>query len=465
MQHRSMTTLPMAIRLAGQSGGRGSAESINNQLLSPREEGLSATCLCIKEPQSDRRPVSPIFTLHPLPFTFQNTLHSGFALLTAMWVLVILMITVAGFAVLAHSEVEVVNNYADRASARWAAHAGIRDAEAQVMTLTANPYTELGGGSQLVTTGPTSTGALGNATYTLTIQDEAAKVNINIATATLLGNFFDTDVASNIITWRSESTANVGGADDAYYAGLTPPYHCKYAPFDTIDELLLVKGVGDVTPSPLDTVTADGLPLRNYLTTSSFDNNTTINGAPRINVNTASATVLATLFGIPPNAVPTRRALTSPADVLSWQGVTNSKLAAVYDRLTISTASTLPGLVNINTAPAGVLAALPGMDAATAAAIIQYRSTNGQFTDVGQLLTLTGMTATIFRAVAASLTVRSTVFRVFSTGQSADGLTASVSCVMRVLPSSGATGTSTSSSTSASTTTSTSILTTYWKEE
>jgi general secretion pathway protein K len=391
---------------------------------------------------------------------------SGFALLTAIWVLAVLMIMVAGFALMAHSEIDVTNNYGDAASARWAAHAGIRDAESQVISLASESYTALGG-PQLVTTGPTSTGALGNATYTLTIQDEASKININTASATLLDTFFAPDVATNIITWRSPSSANAGGAGDSYYNTLSPPYNCKYAPFDTIDELMLVKGVTpDALSLPTDTV--DGLTLRDMLTTSSYDTNTTVTGARRININTASATSLAALLKIPVSSVPSRRDYTSPAAVLTWNGVKSSTVATVYDQLTATTATSLPGLVNLNTASAEVLAALPGMDATIAQDIIQYRTSKGEFATVGDLLSVSAVTTTVFQAVASSLTVRSRLFRVIVTGQSADGLTATVSCLMQTTTSSSGTSAtssaSASSSTSASTSANTGIVITYWQE-
>ena len=33
------------------------------------------------------------------------------------------------------------------------------------------------------------------------------------------------------------------GAKESYYSGLTPPYHCKNGPLDSLEEMLLIKGV------------------------------------------------------------------------------------------------------------------------------------------------------------------------------------------------------------------------------
>jgi competence protein ComEA len=48
-------------------------------------------------------------------------------------------------------------------------------------------------------------------------------------------------------------------------------------------------------------------------------------------------------------------------------------------------ASEESSLVNINTADAAALEALPGVDPATAAAIVQYREDNGPFTSIDEL--------------------------------------------------------------------------------
>ena len=51
-----------------------------------------------------------------------------------------------------------------------------------------------------------------------------------------------------------------------------------------------------------------------------------------------------------------------------------------------STKSTPGAIVNINTAPAGELEALPGIGAKTAARIVEYRQKNGPFKKVEEIL-------------------------------------------------------------------------------
>src|SRR5436305_122650 len=53
------------------------------------------------------------------------------------------------------------------------------------------------------------------------------------------------DVANSILDWldAKSSIPRTNGAKDEFYPALDPPYHVKNGAMDTLDELLLVKGV------------------------------------------------------------------------------------------------------------------------------------------------------------------------------------------------------------------------------
>jgi type II secretory pathway component PulK len=92
--------------------------------------------------------------------------------------------------------------------------------------------------------------------YRYGLADEAGKINVNAllqldggkgdAGYTMLmdlPNMTD-DVANAIIDWVSPGdTPRSNGAKEEYYSSLTPPYHCKNGPLDSLEELLLVRGV------------------------------------------------------------------------------------------------------------------------------------------------------------------------------------------------------------------------------
>ena len=76
--------------------------------------------------------------------------------------------------------------------------------------------------------------------------DEGGKVNLNTANASMLRALpgLDSEIAASIVDWRdADSEPTDGGAEDEYYLALPRPYRTKNAPFETIEELLMVKGV------------------------------------------------------------------------------------------------------------------------------------------------------------------------------------------------------------------------------
>jgi general secretion pathway protein K len=82
--------------------------------------------------------------------------------------------------------------------------------------------------------------------------EEGSKININSAPQSMLYNFVqDEDTLTAIQSWR---TAN---GVDSYYNSLPTPYQCKGAPFESVEELLMVRGItrqiiyGDGTAPPL----------------------------------------------------------------------------------------------------------------------------------------------------------------------------------------------------------------------
>lgn len=116
------------------------------------------------------------------------------------------------------------------------------------------------------------------------------------------------EIAESIIDWMdSDTTPMTSGAENEYYQSLVPAYTAKNGPIDSLDELLLVKGVtpqllfgedtnhnGILDPNendgaatlPLDN--ADGILQRGwsaYWTVYSRETNLRSDGTPRINVN------------------------------------------------------------------------------------------------------------------------------------------------------------------------------------
>ncbi|NOZ68963.1 MAG: general secretion pathway protein GspK [Deferribacteres bacterium] len=153
---------------------------------------------------------------------------------------------------------------------------------------------------------PERKGTLGKGSFEYTIIDEEGKLNINTASKKQLRHVFrytgvegtelDT-IVDSIIDWRDTNNLHMlNGAEEDYYQSLERPYSCKDGPFDSIEELLLVKGM---TPeifhgSARAGDSGTGEEKKNYSGVARY---LTVNGSGRININTAPAVVLEAVLG------------------------------------------------------------------------------------------------------------------------------------------------------------------------
>jgi len=127
------------------------------------------------------------------------------------------------------------------------------------------------------------------------LQDETAKINLNalnqekfsILKHLIIFLGFEDGVAKTIaaavVDWvdvDSDLTDAPHGAEDDDYMGLTKPYHCKNLPFDSLEELFLIKGM---TPEVFAI-------LRDYVTVYPQETNNL-----SINVNTTPEVVIRAL--------------------------------------------------------------------------------------------------------------------------------------------------------------------------
>lgn len=249
------------------------------------------------------------------------------------------------------------------------------------------------------------------------LTDEAGKINLNSASLEMLLKLpgMTSELAASIIDWRDEDgDVTTGGAEDEYYLLLSEPYNCKNAPFETVDEILLVKGAseellyGEDTNlnGVLDENENDGdnsAPSDNrngrleggfydYVTVYSVEANTDSEGNERINLNDAGAR--ATLQSALQETVKEDRALEimnnvpiSPSygsvmDFYYGARLTAEEFEEIADRLTTSDEGTLPGLVNVNTASKEVLLCLPDLEETDVDALLSYRQSNNSLDSV-----------------------------------------------------------------------------------
>lgn len=237
--------------------------------------------------------------------------------------------------------------------------------------------------------------------------DEASKLNLNTATLEMLEALplpMTAELAAAIVDWRDDnSDVTSGGAEEEIYARLNPPYHCKNAPFDSVDELRLVyfNGTADDFMKVLrggdwnrngiidrgheDTLGFTGPGIMEYLTAYSREPNTRSDGTPRININ-ASRTPLGTFlqekFGttranqvLVRMGAPTRQ-FASILEFYAVAGVTVSEAEQIETDITTTGGGVIEGRVNVNTASAVVLGCIPGIGEDHAQDLISYRMAN-----------------------------------------------------------------------------------------
>src|SRR5262249_33479006 len=78
------------------------------------------------------------------------------------------------------------------------------------------------------------------------VTDEESRLNVNQASAEGLGKLYGmtADIVAASIDYRDEDNAvTPGGAEAEYYTSLQPPYLPRNGPFQTMRELLMVRGI------------------------------------------------------------------------------------------------------------------------------------------------------------------------------------------------------------------------------
>ncbi len=153
------------------------------------------------------------------------------------------------------------------------------------------------------------TGNLGGSVYRVDIQDESGKIYVNtvleeqlraLIEAAGIGKPDSDIITDSILDWRDTDTAHrMNGAEDDYYQTLNPPYNAKNGNLDTIEELLLIRGVTPEYFYGRPERDANGAViykygLSRYLTVYSRRN--------QVNINFASLPVLLSIPGMPPGA-------------------------------------------------------------------------------------------------------------------------------------------------------------------
>ncbi len=226
--------------------------------------------------------------------------QEGIALLLVLWVLTILMVIVLSFSFTARTETHSSLSFKEGIEKKFLAEAGVQRAIVELVYRRQNLTME--DVDYWKTDGTLYSDSLGDGGYDVRIIDECGKIDINMLNDSsgiilknlLMNSGVDEEAANTIVDsvldWKDKNVGahRLSGAGDDYYESLPNPYKAKHADFDTVEELMLVKGV---TPEILYG-SGEGKGLIDFLTVYSK--------LPSVSINAAPKEVLVAVPGITP---------------------------------------------------------------------------------------------------------------------------------------------------------------------
>jgi general secretion pathway protein K len=231
----------------------------------------------------------------------------GVALLVVLWIFIFLLVVAFDFSASVREEATAAHRYGDETEGYYIALAGFERGIYE--------FLQQSTGREVIGTqkradifdGGWREEALGGGTLRVRWVDEGGKININRADEATLRRVFTNlgieepvkaILVDSIMDWRDpDDLHRASGAENDYYRSLTPPYTAKNGPFDTVEDLLWVRGMtaelfygyGDAKGKREENV--ERLGLREIFTVDS--------PIDRVNLRTASADVIHALTGIP----------------------------------------------------------------------------------------------------------------------------------------------------------------------
>ena len=250
---------------------------------------------------------------------------------------------------------------------------------------------------------------LGHGTFRVQVIDAASKINLNSAPQGQLELLpITAEQVDAILDWREDARQpRPGGAKDEYYNQLAKAYNTRLGQFQSVDELLLVKGFTardlytvreDIvdTSRPVRTSTGEQvqLPLDEMVTVDSVSQAVDANGQAKLNVNQATAQQLVQRAQVSlqvATLIIQRRPGGGYADigaVLNTPGLNVQSARTILNTCTAG-GQNQTGKINLNTATEEILLTIPNLPPDAANAIVTRQSSG--FTELGELLDVPGM--------------------------------------------------------------------------
>jgi len=168
----------------------------------------------------------------------------GIALVIVLWMLALLTILATGYSRMMRTETMLTANLVHSSQAASLAEAGINVAIVELL----KPAQE----QEWKTDGTSYEYELNNNIITVKIRAESGKIDLNTARTELLYGLLESvneteedllPLLQALLDWRDKNDqVRNHGAEDEYYRNAGLGYGAKDGPFNSLDELLLVKG-------------------------------------------------------------------------------------------------------------------------------------------------------------------------------------------------------------------------------
>ena len=342
----------------------------------------------------------------------------GLSLISTLWLLTVLSVLATHFLYSIRLEQRAQANFADRIKFHYAAKAGFERAVV-ILRGDETPYDSLGenwaeGLEEQIGGDIQSRNAL---TYRVKISDEGAKININTA---------DRNIIEGLLTFMGYQA--VEATEQALAEAIE-----QGRPYRTVRDLARVPGMtpgllygqqvaGD--PNAVGGVSSDigtdatgtqqNVPgLVNLVTVYSIDKNTDVSGNARVNINNADGQQVTQIQGNnnqpvfsqgEKDALVQQREFDSIGDLIDATAVTEQVFNNIREQISVESDEEDEDTVNINTADAGRLQTLDGVDDGIANRIIDHRNSQGNFQNVDQLKEVKLITEQEFSSIVDQIT-------------------------------------------------------------
>jgi general secretion pathway protein K len=190
--------------------------------------------------------------------------QEGVALIAVLWIFIFLFVVAFEFSTSAREEATAAQRFSDETLGYYLALAGFERGLYDFLNQQ-SPAAQTAQAPEAKKNDPFDgefhEEDLGTGAFRVRLVDESGKININRVNDETLRRIFTNlgldearrDIlVDSIMDWRdADDLHRTNGAENDYYASLSPPYSAKNGPLDSVEDLLWIKGMTTDQRGPL----------------------------------------------------------------------------------------------------------------------------------------------------------------------------------------------------------------------